>query len=125
VWIGEPIASLVRDSIGRPTAMDLKRTERLIGVSMESLEYDHNAAYPTAVGKQWGLDRWFRGDYPITPSSEIVPLAIDELGKTSAYVRVYRPDRRGSGFVQLWGLGATLERLPYVRAVAEYGLTRD
>ena len=125
VWIGEPIASLVRDSTGRPTAIDLKRTERLIGVSMESLEYDHNAAYPTAVGKQWGLDRWFRGDYPITPSSEVVPLAIDELGKTSAYVRVYRPDRRGSGFVQLWGLGATLERLPYVRAVAEYGLTRD
>ena len=125
VWIGEPIASLVRDSTGRPTAIDLKRTERLIGVSMESVEYDHNAAYPTATGRQWGLDRWFRGDYPLTPSSQVQPLTLDELGKTTAWVRVYRPDRPGSGFVQLWGLGASLERLPYVRAIAEYGLTRD
>jgi outer membrane protein assembly factor BamB len=124
VWMGEPIASLVRDSIGRPTAIDLKRTERVIGVSMESMEYDHNAAHPTTLGKQWGLDRWFRGDNPLVASSQIQPLTLDELGKTTAWVRVYRPDRPGSGFVQLWGLGATLERLPYVRAAAEYGLTR-
>ena len=124
VWLGEPIASLVRDSTGRPTAVDLKRTERVIDVSMESLEYDHNATHPTAVGRQWGLDRWFRGDYPIAPSSQIRPLALDELGKTSAWVRSYRSDRPGSGFVQLWGLGATLERLPYVKAVAEYGLIK-
>jgi len=26
--------------------------------------------------------------------------------------------------VQLWGLGMSVERLPYVRAVAEYGLLR-
>jgi outer membrane protein assembly factor BamB len=124
VWLGEPIASLVRDSTGRPTAVDLKRTERVIGVSMESMEYDHNATHPTAAGKQWGLDRWFRGDNPITPSSQIQALAIDEMGKTSAWVRSYRTDRPGSGFVQLWGLGATLERLPYVKAVAEFGLIR-
>jgi len=41
-----------------------------------------------------------------------------------AWVRVYRPDRPGSGFVQLWGLGATADRLPLVRAAAEYGLLR-
>lgn len=52
------------------------------------------------------------------------PLTLDELGKTSTWVRSYRSDRPGSGFVQLWGLGATLERLPYVKAVAEYGLIR-
>jgi hypothetical protein len=91
---------------------------------MESMEYDHNAAHPTTLGKQWGLDRWFRGDNPLVASSQIQPLTLDELGKTTAWVRVYRPDRPGSGFVQLWGLGATLERLPYVRAAAEYGLTR-
>ena len=124
VWLGEPIASLVRDSTGRPTAMDMKRTESVVGVGMSSVEYDHNAAHPTPLGRTWGLDRWFRGDYPITPSSDIQPLVIDELGKTSAYVRVFRPDRIGSGFVQLWGLGATLDRLPYIRAVAEYGLLR-
>ena len=49
---------------------------------------------------------------------------IDELGRTSVWVRTYRPDRPGSGFVQMWGLGATADRLPLVRAVAEYGLLR-
>jgi hypothetical protein len=51
-------------------------------------------------------------------------LAVDETGMTAAWVRRYRPDRPGSGFVQLWGLGASLDRLPAIRAVAEYGLLR-
>jgi outer membrane protein assembly factor BamB len=49
---------------------------------------------------------------------------LDLKGKTTAWVRVYRADRPGSGFVQLWGLAATLDRLPIVSAVAEYGLLR-
>jgi hypothetical protein len=32
--------------------------------------------------------------------------------------------RRGSGYVQLWGFGATVERLPMIQAAAEYGLVR-
>ena len=124
VWMGEPIGALVRDSAGRAIGMNPRRTESLIGVSMGTMEFDHNAAYPTEAGRRWGIDRFFRGDYPIAVSDTIQPLAIDELGKTSAWVRVYRPDRPGSGFVQLWGLGATAERLPLVRAAAEYGLLR-
>ena len=104
--------------------MDPRRTESLIGVSMESMEFDQNAAHPTSLGRPWGIDRWFRGAFPMTPAPDIQPLALDELGKTTAWVRVYRPDRVGSGFVQLWGLGATPDRLPVVRAVAEYGLLR-
>jgi hypothetical protein len=49
---------------------------------------------------------------------------VDELGQTTVWLKTYRTDRPGSGFVQMWGMGATLERLPYVRAVAEYGLLR-
>lgn len=124
VWIGEPIASYVRDSAGRPIGMDPRRTESLIGVSMESMEFDQNAAHPTSLGRAWGIERWFRGAFPMTPSPNIQPLALDELGKTTAWLRVYRPDRVGSGFVQLWGLGATPDRLPLVRAIAEYGLMR-
>jgi hypothetical protein len=30
--------------------------------------------------------------------------------------RRYRQDRLGSGYVQLWGFGATIERLPAIRA---------
>jgi outer membrane protein assembly factor BamB len=124
VWLGEPIGALVRDSTGRPIGLDPRRTESVIGVPMGTVDFDHETAYPTEVGRRWGLDRAFRGDYTLQVSSAIQPLAIDELGKTTAWVRVYRADRPGSGFVQLWGLGATLDRLPVVRAVTEYGLLR-
>ena len=124
VWLGEPIGALARDSAGRPIGLDPRRTESLIGVPMNTVDFDHETAYPTRAGRRWGLDRAFRGDYTLVVSSAIQPLAIDELGKTTAWVRVYRADRPGSGFVQLWGLGATLDRLPVVRAVAEYGLLR-
>ena len=122
VSLGEPLGSLVRDSIGRPLGIDPRRTEAVLGVPFSTMEFDLNAAHPTAEGKRWGLDRWFRGGFPVAPSAVTVPLAIDELGKTSAWLKTYRPDRPGSGYVQLWGLGATLERLPSIRAVAEYGL---
>ena len=124
VWMGEPIGALVRDSTGRPIGMNPTRTESLIGVPMATMDFDHNVAYPTEVGRRWGLDHAFRGDYTLQVSGAIQPLAIDELGKTTAWVRVYRADRPGSGFVQLWGLGATPDRLPLVRAIAEYGLLR-
>jgi hypothetical protein len=39
-------------------------------------------------------------------------------------VQTYRPDRPRSGYVQLWGFGATIERLPANRAAAEYALLR-
>jgi hypothetical protein len=124
VWTGEPIGAVVRDSTGRLLGLNPRRTESLLGVPMGTMEYDNNAAVPTEVGRRWGIDRFFRGDFPIAVSDIIQPLAIDELGQTTAWVRVYRPDRPGSGFVQLWGLGATADRLPLVRAAAEYGLLR-
>jgi hypothetical protein len=124
VWMAEPLGSLVRDSTGRAVAMDPRRTEGVLGVRYDTMEYDHNAAYPTDAGKRWGVDRWFRGNFPLAVSAVTTPLAIDELGKTSVWLKTYRADRPGSGFVQLWGLGATLERLPSARAAAEYGLLR-
>lgn len=39
-------------------------------------------------------------------------------------VALYRPDRPWSGNVQLCGFGANIERLPAIRAVAQYGLFR-
>jgi outer membrane protein assembly factor BamB len=124
VWMGAPIGAVVRDSTGQLLGMNPRRTESLIGLSMRSMEFDHNVTTPTGAGRRWGIDHAFRGDFPLAVSAALQPLGIDELGKTSAWVRVYRRDRPGSGFVQLWGVGATLERLPLVRAVAEYGLLR-
>ena len=124
VWVAGPIGSFVRDSLGRPIAMDPRRTERILGVAYSTMEYDQNVGHPTDDGKRWGVDRWFRGAYPLATSAVTKPLVVDELGQTTVWLKNYRPDRPGSGFIQMWGMGTTLERLPYVRAVAEYGLLR-
>jgi hypothetical protein len=65
-----------------------------------------------------------RDDYPLAPTAITYALAVNREGATTAWVEVYRRDRPGSGYVQLWGLGATIERLPIIRAAAEYGLLR-
>ena len=51
-------------------------------------------------------------------------LAVNRDGMATAWLRNYRRDRPWSGYVQLWGFGANIERLPAIRAVAEYGLLR-
>ncbi len=124
VWIGGPVGVLVHDSTGQLVGFETKRMEQLIGVPVDSLDFNEYTAHPTAAGTRWGLDRPQRGATPLPRSAVTEALAVDETGMTAAWVRRYRPDRPGSGFVQLWGLGASLDRLPAIRAVAEYGLLR-
>jgi len=122
VWFGEPIGTLVYDSTGRLIGDDPKRMERYLDVSSETMDYDQGPAKPTEVGKQWGVDQTIRGAFPISPSAVSKALALDAGGLATAWVKEYRADRPGSGFVQLWGFGANVERLPVIRAVTEYGL---
>jgi outer membrane protein assembly factor BamB len=119
-----PIGSVVRDSTGAVLGEEPERMERLLGISAQSVDYDENPAAPTKAGRAWGIDRTFRGDYPIAPASVGQTLAADRNGKATAWVQQYRPDRPGSGYVQLWGFGATVERLPAIRAATEYGILR-
>jgi hypothetical protein len=124
VWIGGPVGVLVHDSTGQLVGFETKRMEQLIGIPVDSLDFNEYTAHPTAVGKRWGLDRPQCGATPMARSAVTEALAVDETGMTAAWVRRYRPDRPGSGFIQLWGLGASLDRLPAIRAVAQYGLLR-
>ncbi|MEO8450583.1 MAG: PQQ-binding-like beta-propeller repeat protein [Gemmatimonadota bacterium] len=125
VWLGPMVGAVARDSIGQTIEFTIERTEHLIGLSTATFDFDPNTAQPTAVGRKWGIDRWFRGGPPLATSAVSIPLAVDQVGMTSVWVRSFRPDRPGSGFVQLWGNGATAERLPLIRAAAEYGLLRS
>ena len=61
---------------------------------------------------------------PTAPSVVTRVLATDTDGWATAWQVSFRADRPWAGYVQLWGLGATVERLPMVRAAAEYGLLR-
>jgi eukaryotic-like serine/threonine-protein kinase len=118
-----PLGAVVRDSAGTVQGDEPKRMEQLLSVSAATLDYDEGRATPTALGKTWGIERAFRGDYPIAAAA-VTPLALNQDGMATAWVRNYRRDRPGSGYVQLWGLGANIERLPAIRAAAEYGLLR-
>jgi hypothetical protein len=120
-----PLGAVVRDSTGAVLGDEPKRIEPLLGVPAATLDYDEGAAGPTAEGRSWGIDRTLRGDYPIATSAVTQALALNRDGMATAWVRSYRRDRPGSGYVQLWGLGANIERLPAIRAVAEYGLLRS
>jgi hypothetical protein len=98
--------------------------ELLLGVSAAALDYDEDLAAPTAAGRAWGIDRRLRGDYPMEPGAVTHVLALNPNGGATAWVKEYRAGRPGSGYVQLWGFGATVDRLPLIRAAAEYGLLR-
>ena len=124
VWLGQPIGIADYDSAGTMVAYNPERTGTVLGASFASLEFDEFNAHPTPEGKRWGLAEAVRGATPVAPGGSIRALTLDELGNATAWVRQYRADRPGSGFVQLWGLGATVDRLPYARAVAEFGLLR-
>jgi hypothetical protein len=119
-----PLGAVVRDSTGAVLGDEPKRIEPLLGVPAATLDYDEGEAAPTGEGRRWGIDRTFRGDYPIDTSAVTLALALNRDGMATAWMRSYRRDRPGSGYVQLWGLGANIERLPAIRAVAEYGLLR-
>jgi len=124
VWIGGPIDVFVHDSTGQLVGFEVKRMADLLGISVDSLDFNEYTAHPTDAGRRWGIDRALRGATPMARSAVSEALAVDETGMTTAWVRHYRTDRLWSGFVQLWGLGASWDRLPAIRAVAEYGLLR-
>jgi hypothetical protein len=105
VWLGQPIGVAAYDTAGNVTAYNPDRTATLLGASMASLEFDEFNAHPTPLGTAWGIGAAVRGATPIKAGGSIHALTLDDLGATSCWVREYRADRPGSGFVQLWGLG--------------------
>jgi outer membrane protein assembly factor BamB len=124
VGFGVPLGAVARDSAGRYLGQDPSGMEKLLGVPGGSLDYESGPAHPTRAGRRWGLNGVIRGYYQMDPGAVGTPLALDAEGKASAWVHSYRPERPGSGYVQLWGYGATLDRLPMIQAAVEYGLLR-
>ncbi len=118
------LGAAVRDSTGRVLGDDPGGTERLLGIPAAALDYDQDPAVPTPAGRRWGIDQTVTGDYTMVLSAVTEALAVDRRGRAAAWVKTYGSHQPGAGYVQLWGLGATLGRLPMIRAVAEYGLLR-
>lgn len=124
VWLGPLPGALVWDSAGRPLGHDLALVRPLTGLDADSTDWNEYPSRPTAEGERWGLHGQWRGDMPTAPSVVTRVLATDTDGWATAWQVSFHADRPWAGYLQLWGLGATVERLPMVRAAAEYGLLR-
>ena len=86
---------------------------------------DRYPAYPTPLGIAWGLDGWWIGDTRVEAGEQIEPLALDEQGRASAWVRSFGGPP-GTGFVYLFGASGMSDPGSYRRilAVAEAGIGR-
>jgi hypothetical protein len=125
VGLGRPLGVAVHDSTGKAADLDFARVERIFGIPSATFDYDPTTAHPTVEGKKWGLERWVRGNYSIATAAVSRALATDRDGRTTAWVKEYRPDRPGTGYLQLWGMGASARELPAIRAATEYGVVRQ
>lgn len=124
VWLGSLPGTAVYDSTGRFLGNDLPLGRPLTGLPVDSIDFNEYPSSPTEEGRRWGLSGLWRGDMPAAPGAVTRILAKDTDGWATVWQIEYRKDRPYAGYVQVFGLGATVERLPMVRAVAEYGLTR-
>jgi hypothetical protein len=124
VWLGTLPGSPVFDSAGVFQGNDLEATTPLTGFKVDSSDWNESPSSPTAEGKRWGLSGHWRGDMPAAPSVVSRVLALNSEGWATVWQLEYRKDRPYAGYLQVLGLGATVERLPMIRAVAEYGLLR-
>lgn len=77
-------------------------------------------AFPTKIGKEWGLQKFWASPLSIDPKQVDIVLGMDENGLASAWVKKYNP-AAGSGFVQIWA-DASNPDLSFITRVAEYGL---
>ncbi|HSB56004.1 MAG TPA: PQQ-binding-like beta-propeller repeat protein, partial [Gemmatimonadales bacterium] len=124
VWLGTLPGTAVYDSTGRFLGNDLPLTRPLTGLPVDSIDFNEYPSVPTDEGRRWGLSGRWRGDMPAAPGAVSRVLARDTEGWATVWQIEYRRDRPWAGYVQVFGLGPSAERLPMVRAVAEYGLTR-
>jgi hypothetical protein len=124
VWLSFPMGGLMRDADGNPIGFDGARAGAFLGMDFSSFDYGELSEHVTSAGTNWGLSRWVAGRFMLDTAAVSRALMVDHAGKTSTWIRTYRADRPGAGYVQLWGFGANADRLPFIRAAAEYGLLR-
>jgi eukaryotic-like serine/threonine-protein kinase len=127
VWLGRPPLIHVRDNEGQAVAIDRTLPSRLLGVNLSAWNGDLYGVSPTAAGRRQGLETFWVGEPWLAAANAeadgVVPLAVDELGRFSAWSKSFGGGG-ASGFVVLRGSLRT-DLLEEIRHVAEYGVLRD
>lgn len=124
VWLGMPPDVMERNEEGAFTGIDRDRPSRLLDVDLRAWNTDVYGVTPTPEGRRWGLENSWVGEPWMAQAGEgVTPLAVDEVGQVSAWVKAYGGPP-GTGFVAVRG-STRWDRLEGIRLVAEYGVLRD
>ena len=122
VWLGLPPMLFTRDAeTGRVTALNREAGAALLTVDYAGVNFDSYGATATELGTQWGAPGWWVSSYAINPSDDLLVLGLDENGRAAAWVKSYGGPP-GTGLVSLSTERLSLDALPSIRAMAEYGV---
>jgi len=107
------------------SAYDFNLPEQSLGIRYRYKDLrSFKGFYPSTIteeGRRWGLKNAFVGVCGMPIDAITTPLALDENGFATAWVKRFSP-RNGSGFVQLNLAPERLDELPDIQRVAEYGM---
>jgi eukaryotic-like serine/threonine-protein kinase len=115
------------DEKGAFVAYDPKVAATLLDI--EFVDFEDSGNYynrATQDGRNWGLPAWLKATFAsVKPASGIVPLAIDEYGRVSVFLKTFHA-RPGSGWITFspkgFNVPVTAEELAMFERVASYGL---
>lgn len=107
------------------TGLDFSLSEKITGIQYRFKDLrSHGGFYSSMIteeGNRWGLKRNFVGVAGMPVEDIDIPLALDENGRATAWVKHFSTDKY-SGFVQLYLTPDKLDELPNIQKTAEYGL---
>lgn len=119
-----PLAYVVDPASGALTGIDFSIPASVFDVRYPELHTigGYYVSAPTAAGRAMGLRNSSVGFPAVEPDQALTPLAIDEYGKASAWIKGYG-GAVGSGLLQLTLPRQELPDIAELRAVIEYGIT--
>ena len=125
VWLGDIPNYYAPDDSGN-IKLDTRKGEQLLGVHFKQADDSGNFFSSTAQeGRNMGLPTWFTTTAaPVNPE-DVVPLAFDEYGRVSAWIKKFN-SKPGSGWVSCrswsWNLPMQNDDLKIIYQLATYGL---
>lgn len=123
VWIGFPPFFLRVEPDTGARSTDPGGAEPLSGVDESPFTGDTGGQWPTASGRRWGLEGWWRGFTGLDASSRVRVLAVDARGRATAWVHGFGGPA-GTGFVRFLDVGMSEAEMEAFRRMAEYGVFR-
>jgi outer membrane protein assembly factor BamB len=124
VWLGNIPNLFQYDTAGNFLGEDPRIAKKILGIDFD-ITHDGGWYYSqsTSEGRKWGLPDWYVGSYSIKQQPGIIPLAINEYGRPTAWIKKFGD--KGGMFIQarIWPQDKGLKdsHLELVKQLAEFG----